>query len=175
MIRPANFVVTLLLLVFVPTAQAATVLMLLEHAEGGKAVQTEIGIKSGMVEAKDKGKPRDHWVLRPGEAIKSASQPADHAVSFYKITGGTNTLVFIVKVRYFQNDKGKWAPQFQLNEEPLVVRGANGRWIPYTAIQGAPGLIVQTGNVMPNAYGYLSSIELGFTVGAMPIDAWMVQ
>ena len=174
--RIASLALTALLLAFAPGASAATaVLMLLEHVEAGKPVQTKIELKSGVVASKHKGMPRDKWVIRPGDAVKSDTRPGDRAVSFFKTTGGENTLLFIVKARYFQRDDGRWIPQFQLNEEPLVMRGADGRWKPLTVIQGVPSLIVQSGSALPNAEGYASSLELGFTVGAMPIDAWVVQ
>jgi hypothetical protein len=174
--RIATLALTTLLLAFAPGVSAATaVLMLLEHVEGGKAVQTKIELKSGVVESKNKGKPRDKWSIRPGDAVKSDTRPGDRAVSFFKTTGGENTLLFIVKARYFQRDDGKWVPQFQLNEEPLVMRGSDGRWKPLTVIQGVPSLIVQSGSALPNAEGYTATLELGFTVGTLPIDAWRVQ
>lgn len=167
---------TIILLAFAPNLYAAnTVLMLLEHNEDGKAVQTKVEVKTGVVESKDKGKPREKWIVRAGDAISSANRPGDRAVNFYKITGGESTLLFIVKTRYFQREDGKWAPQFQLNEEPLVMRGPDGRWKPLTVIQGVPSLIVQSGSALPNAEGYAASLELGFTTGTMPIDAWLVQ
>ena len=177
MIRFVNLVLTILLLGFAPGLPAAKppVLMLLEHPEDGKAVQTRIEVKSGVVESKDKGKPREKWIIRGGEAISSGIRPGDRAVNFYKTTGGESTLLFIVKARYYPNADGKWAPHFQLNEEPLVTRGPDGKWKPLTVIQGVPSLIVQTGTALPNAEGYAASLELGFTVGAMAIDAWVVQ
>ncbi len=176
MIRIASIVITILLLGFAPGLHAApTVLMLLEHTEDGKAVQTKVEVKSGVVESKDRGKPRDKWIIRPGEAVSSETRPGDRAVNFYKITNRESTLLFIVKARYFQREDGKWVPHYQLNEEPLVQRGADGRWKPLTVIQGVPSLIVQTGTALPNAEGYVAALELGFTIGAMSIDAWLVQ
>jgi hypothetical protein len=177
MIHRLTLALTIFLLGFAPGLQAAKppALMLLEYVVDGKAVQTRIELKSGVVESKDKGKPRDKWIVRAGDALVSAVRPGDRAVNFYKITGGENTLMFIVRARYFRRDDGKWVPQFQLNEEPLVMRGPDGRWKPLTTIQGVPSLIVQSGGALPNAEGYAASFELGFTVGAMPIDAWVVQ
>ncbi len=176
MIRPVTLVLTILLLGFAPGLHAAnTVLMLLEHTEDGKAVQTKIEVKSGVVESKDKGQPREKWIIRAGEAVASETRPGDRVVNFYKTTSGENILLFIVKARYYSNADRKWAPQFQLNEEPLVMRGPDGRWKPLTVIQGVPSLIVQSGTALPNAEGYVTSLELGFTTGAMPIDAWRVQ
>ncbi|MCR4301146.1 MAG: hypothetical protein NUV51_06000 [Sulfuricaulis sp.] len=156
-------------------ADKVPVLILLEHVENGKTIQTKIELKGGAVESKNKGKPREKWIIRAGESISSEARPGDRAVNFYKITGREITLLFIVKARYYQNSDGKWVPQFQLNEEPLVVRGPDGRWKPLTTIQGVPSLIVQTGTALPNAEGYVASLELGFTTGALPIDVWLVQ
>lgn len=176
MIRPVTFGLTILLLAFAPGLHAAnTVLMLLEHTEGGKTVQTEVEVKSGVVKSKDQGKPREKWIIRAGEAVSSETRPGERAVNFYKITGGENTLLFIVKARYYQNSDSKWVPQFQLNEEPLVMRGPDGGWKPLTVVQGVPSLIVQTGTALPNAEGYSASLEFGFTTGATSIDAWVVQ
>jgi hypothetical protein len=178
MTRRIALTLAIALLAFAAGAQAAKppVLMLLEHvADNGKAVQTKIEMKPGVVQSKDKGKPRDKWIVRAGDAIKSGARPGERAVGFYKTTGGENTLLFAVKLRYYQRDDGKWVPQFQLNEEPLVMRGADGKWKPLTVIQGVPGLIVQSGSALPNAEGYAAALELGFTTGGMPIDAWVVQ
>jgi hypothetical protein len=178
MIRTFTRALLFLLLGFAPALQAAKppVLLLLEHvADDGKAVQTKIELKSGVVESKDKGKPRDKWIVRAGDALASAVRPGERAVGFYKTTGGENTLLFIVRARYYQRDDGKWVPQFQLNEEPLVMRGKDGKWKPLSVIQGVPSLIVQSGSALPNAEGYAATLELGFTTGGMPIDAWVVQ
>ena len=177
MLRPATIALMTLLLGFTPALHAAKppVLMLLEHTEAGKAVQAKIEVKSGMVPSKDKGTPREKWIIRAGDAIGSETRPGDRTVSFYQVTGGGNTLLFIVMSRYYRNDDGTWTPRFQLNEEPLVMRGPDGQWVPLTVIQGVPSLIVQSGTALPNAEGYADSLELGFTVGSMPIDAWVVQ
>jgi hypothetical protein len=176
MIRSVTLILMTLLLGFAPGLHAAnTVLMLLEHTEDGKAVQTKIEVKSGAVESKDKGKLREKWIIRAGEIVSSETRPGNRTVNFYKATDRESTLLFVVKARYFQNNDGKWVPQFQLNEEPLVMRGPDGRWKPLTVIQGVPSLIVQSGTALPNAEGYVASLELGFTTGAMPIDAWLVQ
>lgn len=171
------FAIFLLAFVFVSASQAAKppVLLLLEHTADGKTVQTKIEVKGGVVESKDKGKLRDKWIIRPGDAIKAAARPDDRAVNFYKTTGGESTLLFVVRARYYAHSDGKWRPRFQLNEEPTVMRGPDGRWQPLTTIQGVPSLIVQGGTALPNAEGYATSLELGFTTGGMPIDAWLVQ
>ena len=167
----------MVLLAFAPILHAAKVpvLVLFEYVEDGKTVQTKIEAKSGVVESKDKGKPREKWSIRAGDAIKSDVRPADRVVNFYKTTGGENMLLFMVKARYYQREDGMWVPQFQLNEEPLVARGPGGTWKALSVIQGVPSLIVQSGTALPNAEGYMASLELGFTTGTMPIDAWLVQ
>lgn len=178
MIHRLTFALSIFLLGFATGLQAAKppVLMLLEHvADDGKTVQTKIEMKSGVVQSKDKDKSREKWIIRSGDALTSAVRPGDRAASFYQTTGGGNTQLFVVQARYFQRDDGKWVPRFQLNEEPLVMRGRDGKWKPLTVIQGVPSLIVQSGSALPNAEGYAASLELGFTVGAMSIDAWLVN
>lgn len=176
MIRSAA-IVLVTLLGFVPDLPAATpppVLLILEHTEAGKAVQTEIEMKPGLVESRDKGTPRARWIIRAGDAIASASRPGDRAVGFYRLALGETTLLFVVKTRYQRNDDGKWVPRFQLNEEPLMMRDRQG-WKPLTAVQGVPSLIMQTGTALPDAEGYAASLEFGFTTGDVSIDGWVVQ
>ncbi len=157
-----------------PFSKSTPVLMVLAHTEAGKQVATKIEVKNGETLSPDKNKPQEQWVILAGDTIKSEARPADRTVKFYKGTSTEGLLLFIVKVRYFPNEQGGWVPQFQLDEEPLVVR-ENGRWRPLTTIQGVPSLIVQTGSVLPNAEGYLASLQLGFTTGPMSIDAWVVE
>lgn len=178
MTRRLLLALAIALLGFAPGVRAAKppVLLLLEYAgNDGKTLQTKVELKPGLVQSKDRGQPRAKWIVRPGDALASGVRPGDRAVNFYKTTGGENTLLFIVKARYYQRGDGKWLPQFQLNEEPLVMRGPDGRWRPLTTVQGVPNLIVQSGTALPNAEGYAATLELGFTTGAMPIDAWLVQ
>jgi len=167
----------IILLSFTPGLHAADspVLMILEHVEANAKIETKIETKSGLIASPFKGKPQEKWSIRPGEALTAESRPGERVVNFFQGTGIQSTLLFIVRVRYFQNSEGKWVPQFQLNEEPLVVRGKDGRWKPLTTIHGVPNLIVQTGTALPNAEGYSTALELGFTTGATPIDAWQVQ
>lgn len=169
-------VAAMLLMSFTSVLHAASppVLMLLEHTQVGKPIQTKIEMKAGLVASPDKGKPQAKWIIRAGDALKSEVQPGDRTVNFYQSTGTQSTLLFIVKVRYYQNLAGRWVPQFLLNEEPLVMR-KNGRWQPLTTVQGVPSLIVQTGTALPNAEGYFASLEFGMSTGATSIDAWLVR
>jgi hypothetical protein len=172
----AAVVAATLLMSFISVLHAAStpVLMLLEHTQAGKPVQTKIELKAGLVASPEKGKPQTKWIIRAGDALKSEVQPGDRIVNFYQSADTQSTLLFIVKVRYYQNGTGRWVPQFLLNEEPLVIR-INGRWQPLTTVQGVPSLIVQTGTALPNAEGYFPSLEFGITTGATSIDAWLVQ
>jgi hypothetical protein len=150
------------------------VLMLLAHAEAGKPIVSKIEAKAGLVTSPDQGKRQVQWFLRAGEAVKSAARPADRVVSFYQGTGTQSALLFIVKLRYYPNNEGRWVAQFQIDQEPLVAR-VNGRWQPLTTVQGVPSLIVITSNTLPNAEGYFASLDFSFTTGPTSIDAWMVQ
>lgn len=172
----AAAVVVAVLLSFMPALHAAStpVILLLEHTEAGKTIQAKIEAKDGLVTSPDKGKPQAKWIIRAGDAIKSETRPGNRAVGFYQVAGNQNTLLFIVKARYYQNNEGRWVPRFQLNDEPLVIR-KNGQWQPLTTAQGVPNLIARTGTALPNAEGYFSSLEFGFTTGAASIDAWTVQ
>ncbi|MCR4333209.1 MAG: hypothetical protein NUV34_10995 [Sulfuricaulis sp.] len=172
----ASVVAAMLLMSFTSVLHAAStpVLMLLEHREAGKPIQTRIEMKAGLVASPDKGKPQAKWIIRAGDALKSQAQPGDRTVNFYQSTDTQSTLLFFVKVRYFQYVAGRWAPQFQLNEEPLVIR-KNGGWQPLTTVQGVTSLIVRTGTALPNAEGYFPSLEFGMATGAISIDAWLVQ
>lgn len=172
----AAIIVAGLLLGFVPMLHAASapVILLLEHTEDGKTVQTKIEAKNGLVASPDKGKLQAKWIIRAGDAIKSETRPGDRAVGFYQVAGNQNTLLFIVRARYYQNNDGRWEPRFQLNEEPQVIR-KNGQWQPLATAQGIPNLIARTGMALPNAEGYFSSLEFGFTTGAASIDAWQAQ
>jgi len=167
---------TLSLLSFTFSAHAANtpVLLVLEHTQAGTTIQTKVEVKAGLIPSPDKDKPQIKWIMRAGDALKSQTQPGDRAVNFYMRNGNQLIPLLIVKVRYFLNSEGRWISQFQLNEEPLVARQGN-RWVPLTTIQGLPSLIVQTGTALPNAQGYSAYLEFGFTSGAIPIDAWMVQ
>ena len=155
-------------------AASTPVLMILQHTEADKLVETKIEVTGGKVLSPDAGKPQQRWTIRTGDVIQSGDQPADRTVHFYKDTGSEGTPLFIVKVRYFQNNEGRWVPKFQLNEEPLVVRRGD-RWLPLTTTQGVPNLIAQTGNTLPNAEGYYPSLEVGLTTDALAIDFWVVQ
>jgi hypothetical protein len=172
----AAVVAAMLLMSFTSVLHAAStpVLMLLEHTEAGKQIQTKIEVKNGLVASPDKGKPQAKWIIRAGDALKSEVQPGDRSVGFYQGADNERTLLFVIKVRYYRNPEGRWVPQFLLNEEPLVIR-KNGRWQPLTTVQGVPSLIVQTGTALPNAEGYFPSLEFGITTGATSIDAWLVQ
>lgn len=166
----------MLLASFAPVLHAASapVLMVLAHTQAGKEIETKIETKSGLVISPEPGKPRPQWIIRAGEAIKSASRPGERAVNFYQGSGNQTVLLFIVKARYYPNGHGQWVARFQLNEEPLVAR-VNGRWQPLSSVKGVPNLIARTGTALPNAEGYFSSLEFGFTAGATAIDAWLVQ
>lgn len=157
-----------------PFASSTPVLMLLEHVQDGKPVQTRIEVKDGRVASPDKGKPRDKWIIRAGDALKSEARPDDRSVGFYQGADDQTTLLFVVKVRYYLNTDGSWVPQFQINEEPQVIR-LNGRWQPLTSAKGIAGQITQSGTALPNAEGYFTYVEFGFTSGPASIDAWQVQ
>jgi hypothetical protein len=174
--RASAIALVVLLASFAPALYAAkaSVLMILAHTEADKVIETKIETKNGLVISPEPGKPQPQWIIRAGEAIKSDSRPGERRVNFYQGVGNQGVLLFIVKARYYPNGHGQWVARFQLNEEPLVAR-VNGRWQALTSVSGVPGLIARTGTALPNAEGYFSALEFGFTSGAISIDAWAVQ
>ncbi|MHB8742141.1 MAG: hypothetical protein ACYC9L_03370 [Sulfuricaulis sp.] len=174
--RIAAAAVSVLLLSFTPGIHAANfpVLMVLQYTIAGNTVQTQVTTQAGLVASPDQGKPVTQWSISAGDAIPSATRPADRAVSFYQGAGNQSSALFIINVRYYQNSSGQWLPQFQLDEEPLVAR-LRGRWQALTTTHGAPGLIMQSGTALPNAEGYSASLVLGFTTGPTSLDGWQVQ
>jgi len=180
MIRITTYGLAALLAGFIQASSAddATtepVLLKLGYGAGSETTPIDVLVKGGVVFSPDKGKPRARWTIGAGDTYPADTRPGDRLVNFYKTTNGESALLFKVKVRYFQNPAKQWVPRFQLNEEPLVMRGPDGKWKPLTVIQGVPSLIVQSGSALPNAEGYTAALELGFTTGTMPIDAWLVQ
>ncbi len=174
--RLAAVAVSMVLISLTASIHAASVpvVMVLQYTLAGNTIQTQIEAQGGLVASPDRGKPVAQWIISAGDAIQSDSRPDDRVVSFYKGVGNEGILLFMIKVRYYQNSNGLWVPQFQLDEEPLVAR-INGRWQPLASVHGVPNLIVQTGNTLPNADGYFISLQFGFTTGPTTIDAWIVQ
>ncbi|MHB8623179.1 MAG: hypothetical protein ACYC9J_04870 [Sulfuricaulis sp.] len=174
--RIAAAAVSVLLLSFTPGIDAANfpVLMVLQYTVAGNTVQTQITTQAGLLASPNQGIPVAQWSISAGDAIQSATRPADRAVSFYQGAGNQSSAIFVINVRYFQNSSGRWLPQFQLDEEPLVAR-LRGRWQALTTTHGTPGLIMQSGTALPNAEGYSAALVLGFTTGPASIDGWLVQ
>ena len=153
-------------------AHAAGVLMILEHSELGKPIETKIKVQRGMIPFSNKGRPLLNCTLRPGKSIKSRIQPGDRTVGFYRVTNRDKNLLFFVKVRYYRDHQGKWVPYFQFAQEPLISLDANGA--PTTTLPSMSGAVLIVSNSLPNIDGYYPYLELTFSEGTV-IDAWSVQ
>ena len=175
---PLFFCAALLLGGAAPAGDAVPVLLVLEHAEAGKPVGVNVEAVAGVFLSPERGKPQDKWIVRPGHGIRSENRPGDRLVALYRGTGAAGAervLLAIIHIRYFTDKTAAaWMPRFMLVEEPLVARTKDG-WKPFTALRGAPSLIVLSGGVLPNAEGFYPALELGFSVDKMQIDSWAVQ
>lgn len=173
--RFAPALLALGILALVPiTVAAAPVIMILEHRENGKPIQTEIEAIPDLVTSPHAGKGLPKWAILPGWAIQSQVRPGDRVVHLFRQIGLNRNHLCTVKVRYFSNKEGLWLPHFQLNQEPLFVR-KNGRWQPLTVVKGVATLIVLTSSTLPNGEGYYPSLEFGLTTGLTKIDSWIVR
>jgi hypothetical protein len=150
------------------------VLLVLNYVENGQRLSLPVEVTPGTFASPQAGQPKDKWTILPGQALSSVVKPVDRVVELYRGVGTTRTLLSAVQVRYFRNSAGAWMPHFLLVEQPLMTRDGD-RWKPLTALAGAPGLLVLTGNAPPNAEGFYSFLEFGLTNGRMQIDTWVVK
>lgn len=116
------------------------------------------------------------WKILPGDAIESFRAPRFRTVSLYKGINRNRVLICKIIVRYFRDpeNKTRWIPHFQLNQEHLAIK-RNGQWNPITTIRGVPTLVVITSTTLPNPHGYYSSLEFGLTNQQTKIDSWLVR
>jgi hypothetical protein len=150
------------------------VLLVLTYVENGQRQGLPVEVTPGSFVSPQAGKPKDKWGILPGHALPAGARPADRLVELYRGAGSPRTLLCAVQVRYFRNSAGAWVPHFLLVEQPLMTRDGD-RWKPLTALAGAPGLLVLTGNAPPNAEGFYTFLEFGLTNGHMQIDTWVVR
>lgn len=154
---------------------AAPVLLTLESADVGKPrIGATIKAEGGLTTSPTQNQKREKWSLKPGEALTSATRPADRLVELYQASGTQATLLCAVQVRYFQNRNGQWQPHYVMIDEPLVMRQGE-RWLPGTALRGNAALVVITNATLPNAEGFYPAIEFGLSIGTTPIDYWQVK
>jgi hypothetical protein len=156
------------------TAEVLT-LMVLEHAERGQRVQTKVEAKPGAALAPLRGKTLERVSIFPGNPLVTEQRPRDQVVELYRGVDVERSLLCAVAIRYFRDARGLWVPHFELIEEALVIRGANGRWQPLNIARGAAALIVLTSSTLPNAEGFYPALEFGMTSGTFQIDSWVVR
>jgi hypothetical protein len=170
-----KIVLGLALLLYAPFAlSAAPVVMLLAHTENSTTVVTPIRAVAELVTSPYASQGLPKWAILPGDTIESLYRPADRAVALFHKVGLQLVPVCRINVRYFRNRQGGWVPNFQLDEEPVVMR-KDGHWAPLTTLRGAPSLIVLTSNTLPNAEGFYPALEFGQTIGLTYIDSWIVR
>jgi hypothetical protein len=155
------------------SAARAEILLVLEHAEKGKKISTEIKNEIGTFPSPYQNNSQASWTIRQGEAVPAKSAPLARQIDFYQRNGREYELVCTVELKYFQDKKNLWLPRYRINQEMLFVRDGN-TWRPLTTVEGIPSLIQQTSTQFPNMEGYYSTLDFGLTTGSIAIDAWKV-
>ncbi|MFL6624596.1 MAG: hypothetical protein ACJ8J7_06580 [Sulfurifustaceae bacterium] len=114
----------------------------------------------------------NEWKLTADEPLTGNARPQDRLIELYSGAASAPILVCRVLVRYYPKN-GKWVPGFRIDEEPLLVN-VGGRWQPIELVKGTPTLLVQKGNVLPNAEGFFPAITFAFSSGSFPVVGWRV-
>lgn len=152
------------------------VLMVLDYDIGGKHLPQPIPMKLGEFTLSEAPPGADKLRITAGDAFPAAAaRPSDRAVELYQASTQGRSLVCIVHVRYFRDRAGRWVANFQLVEQPLVARDAQGNWKPFTEIRGTPGLVVLSGSALPNAEGFYPSLEFGLNLKKVFVNSWAVR
>lgn len=152
------------------------VLMVLDYDIGGKHFKQPVPMKLGEFTLTKAPPGADTLRIVPGDAFPgNAGRPSDRAVELYQANTQGRSLVCIVHVRYYRNPAGQWVANFQLVEQPLVARDAQGNWKPFTEIRGTPGLVVLSGSALPNAEGFYPSLEFGLNLKKVFVNSWAVR
>jgi len=163
-------------LVMAHAEEPPPVLMVLDYDIGGKHLSQPVPMKLGEFTLTEAPPGADKLRILPGDAFPAeASRPSDRAVELYQSNTQGRSLVCIVHVRYFRNRTGLWTANFQLVEQPLVARDAQGNWKPFTEIRGAAGLIVLTSSTLPNAEGFYPSLEFGMNLKKVYVNSWVLR
>jgi len=165
-----------MLWLFTARADEPPALMVLDYNIGGKHLTQPVPMQLGEFTLSEAPPGADKLRLLPGQTSPAGSpRPSDRAVELYQRGTRGRALVCIIHVRYFRNPAGEWVANFQLIEEPLVARDAQGNWLPFTAVRGAPGLIVLTSSTLPNAEGYYPSLEFGLNLKKIYVNSWIIR
>lgn len=154
------------------TNAAERVLFRLDSGTGAQTLREAVLEKAGLQLA-NAPSARATWTLAPGDPLRTDQRPSDRLIELYTGTPQTPSLLCRVVLRYYAAKSG-WVPRFQLQDEPALAR-VEGRWQPVEIARGAPALLVQHGNAMPNADGFLPTVEIGLTTGPLTIVAWQVR
>jgi len=155
------------------SVEAAEVLLILEHAEKGKRISTEIKNEIGTFPSPYQNKPQISWTIKQGEAVRAKSAPLARQIDLYQRNGREYELVCTVELKYFEDKKNVWSPRYRINQEMFFARDGD-KWRPLKTVEGIPALIQYNSNQFPNFEGYYSALDFGLTIGPIAIDAWKV-
>ena len=154
---------------------APPTLLVLEHVEGGRKIQTPVAAKPGPTTSPLNGKLLNKIAVLPGTALALSMQPMDVLVELYRGATVGGELLCAIRIRYFPDKDGKYAPTYQLYREPAVIRSPGGRWIPIESACSAPTSTTMNAPLPANGDGFYPSFEFGLLNGPLQIDSWVVR
>ncbi len=153
-------------------AASAPALLVLEYTVGGKKASVNVEARREPVASPTHGIGVDKITILPGVSVSSTRPLSDVRVEFYNGTLAQPILLYAIGIRYFKNADGLWLPRYQLIEDVLVMRGADGNWKP---LAGAPAALVVTSSTLPNTEGFYPALEFGSGSGALHVDFWLAR
>lgn len=165
--RTESLAILLLVLVALPAGAAERTLLTLE-SQPQHTIELNVMDAPGAQRA-DPIAAFSTWKLKPGDPIRSDQRPPDRVVELYSGTKLAPSLLCRVVLHYYATEAG-WMPRFRLDDEPAVA-WVHGRWRPLGGFSG----IVEHGNLLPNAEGFLQTIEFGLGSGPLTIVGWRVR
>lgn len=174
----ATLILSVALLLAAPPLRADTApptLLVLEHLEQGRKIQTPVAAIPGPMTSPLNGKLLNKISVLPGTVLALPMQPMDVLVELYRGAMVGGELLCAIKIRYFPNKDGKYAPTYQLYREPAVVRGPGGRWIPIESACSTPTSTTVNAPLPANGEGFYPSFEFGLMNGPLQIDSWVVR
>jgi len=134
-------------------------------------LSTTVSAEAGVFLSEHRGKPSDRVAIVPGSALEQKQRPANRVVKLYRGAGKERVLVCAINIRYYRVAEQRWMPEYQLHQEPVIVR-ENNRWKPVGTISGEAGGVVITSNTLPSAEGYYRWLEFTVGIGVTYIDSW---
>lgn len=146
-----------------------------QNLRARSSTETLIPDTTGVYLSPYRGISSDRIAIRPGTVFSKKERPEHKLVTLYRGAGNQKIKICSIKVRYYQNDKKNWTPEYQLQQEPVLVKNGKGGWKPLGTAAGDAGGVVLTGNRLPSAEGYYRALEFTIGIGRTFVDSWEIQ